>query len=271
MKQGEKDTLCVGSDFFDAFAESISCVGTPAFDVALLSSIQHLALVDHLTILTFQAAERFRMLGLASRTSVSIARSLTRDYVARDHVNDPNYDELIRTTRSKRVIFRRHDFGRLKASAYQRRFYTGVGIIDKVSFIWRANTIAYYVNLYRTIRTGPYAAEEARALAVLAKLIPSIVQLHGARLRLDTEIMRRHQPDLTARLVDLLGAKLAVQEAAVLSRIMMGLNTEGIASDLGLAPSSVITYRKRAYGKLGISTQAELFSRCLQAFPKLSI
>jgi hypothetical protein len=170
MRPKQKNALSVGSDFFDAFAESISCVGTPAFDVALLSAIQHLALVDHLTIITFQAIERFRMRGLASRTSVSIARSLTRDYIARDHVNDPNYEELVRKTRSKRVNFRRHDFGRLKATAYQRRFYTGVGIVDEVSFIRHTNT----VTLYRTIRTGPTRQTKCARLRFLPSSFPAL-------------------------------------------------------------------------------------------------
>jgi DNA-binding CsgD family transcriptional regulator len=30
--------------------------------------------------------------------------------------------------------------------------------------------------------------------------------------------------------------------------------------DLGVALSTVLTYRKRAYGKLGVTSQAELFA-----------
>ncbi len=48
------------------------------------------------------------------------------------------------------------------------------------------------------------------------------------------------------------------------------MNTDGIASDLGVKPTSVITFRKRAYAKLGITTQAELFARSLQVFPEIA-
>jgi len=50
----------------------------------------------------------------------------------------------------------------------------------------------------------------------------------------------------------------------------MGMNTDGIASDLGVKPASAITFRKRAYAKLGITTQAELFARSLQVFPEIA-
>ncbi|OWY08896.1 hypothetical protein B6V74_09505 [Thioclava sp. F42-5] len=42
--------------------------------------------------------------------------------------------------------------------------------------------------------------------------------------------------------------------------ILSGRKSEGIAPELGIPHSSVITYRKRAYGKLGISSPTGLFA-----------
>ena len=66
----------------------------------------------------------------------------------------------------------------------------------------------------------------------------------------------------------MLDAGLTPREEAVLGRIVSGISTEGIALDLDVKPSTVITLRKRGYAKLGIATQAELFARCLQALPR---
>jgi DNA-binding CsgD family transcriptional regulator len=49
----------------------------------------------------------------------------------------------------------------------------------------------------------------------------------------------------------------------VLARALAGLTSAGIALDLRISLNTVLTYRKRAYGRLGVSSQAELFSRCL--------
>ena len=38
------------------------------------------------------------------------------------------------------------------------------------------------------------------------------------------------------------------------------MTVEGTALDLGIAPTSVATYRKRAYQKLGITSQNEIFA-----------
>ncbi|MCY0151317.1 LuxR C-terminal-related transcriptional regulator [Hoeflea alexandrii] len=35
-----------------------------------------------------------------------------------------------------------------------------------------------------------------------------------------------------------------------------------IAGELGLSPATIVTYRRRAYGKLGISSRGDLFALC---------
>jgi DNA-binding CsgD family transcriptional regulator len=60
-----------------------------------------------------------------------------------------------------------------------------------------------------------------------------------------------------------LGAGLTEREMAVLARLVSGLTTEGCALELGLRPCSVATYRRRAYQRLNISSQSELFALLL--------
>lgn len=54
--------------------------------------------------------------------------------------------------------------------------------------------------------------------------------------------------------------QLSQREAHVCARILYGLSTIGTALDLGIGEESVMTYRKRAYRRLGISSQRELLS-----------
>jgi DNA-binding NarL/FixJ family response regulator len=72
----------------------------------------------------------------------------------------------------------------------------------------------------------------------------------------------------TADFVALLCDRLTAREQQVLTALLRGTSSEGIATQLDLKPSSVITYRRRAYAKLGIATQAELFALCLGVVPK---
>jgi DNA-binding CsgD family transcriptional regulator len=257
----------------DAFAAAVGAIGTLAFDENLLKAVNSVVTVDHLTVLTYRANEKLQTLSVASRLDLSQARSVTRDYVEHHHVFDPNYPDIIKLSRSRsrRIIVRRHDRSRLSTKAYQKRFYATKRIADKVSYLWRLGDVAFYVNLYRTLRTGQYAEHELRKLREIALIVTSLVRMHGGRKRLEAALAAGDLRELAARLVELLEQRLTAREQAVLSRILMGMHTEGIALSLHVKPASVITFRKRAYAKLGITSQPELFARCLRVLPRLPI
>jgi DNA-binding CsgD family transcriptional regulator len=67
---------------------------------------------------------------------------------------------------------------------------------------------------------------------------------------------------LAARL-NVRDGRLTVRESDVLSRVMLGVSSEGIALDLGIGLNSVLTYRKHACARLGVSSQVELFALCI--------
>lgn len=55
---------------------------------------------------------------------------------------------------------------------------------------------------------------------------------------------------------------LSDREREVCRGILSGKKAERIAADMDVAPSTVVTYRKRAYEKLGISSRTSLFELC---------
>lgn len=57
-------------------------------------------------------------------------------------------------------------------------------------------------------------------------------------------------------------AMLSDRERAVCLGMLEGKKAEQIAADLQVAPSSIITYRRRAYAKLGINSRGSLFAIC---------
>jgi DNA-binding CsgD family transcriptional regulator len=59
------------------------------------------------------------------------------------------------------------------------------------------------------------------------------------------------------------GDRLSNRETAVCAHIIAGHSTESIALNLGVSPHSIATYRQRAYAKLNISSQNELFLQLL--------
>ncbi len=58
---------------------------------------------------------------------------------------------------------------------------------------------------------------------------------------------------------------LSPRELQICEGIVLGKSSTAISLELGIAQSTVDTYRRRAYVKLNISSQNELFSLCIQA------
>jgi DNA-binding CsgD family transcriptional regulator len=244
-----------------AFAEAVSAAGSARFDAALLAALRSVAPVDHLTALVLPEGGVLRAVAVASALDRSAARSLTRDFVARRHVEDPILREFLATRRRRRTVLRRHDRARLPSADYAERFFGRAGIVDKLSVLWRDAGGCFYVNLYRDRRSGRFSEAEARAVGATAAMIASLVRLHAGRLAPGDALPRAG--GRAAHVPLLLDERLTPREAAVVAGILRGQPAEGIALDLGIAASSVVTFRRRAYAKLGVSGRAELFARAL--------
>jgi DNA-binding CsgD family transcriptional regulator len=57
---------------------------------------------------------------------------------------------------------------------------------------------------------------------------------------------------------------LTPREQEVCRHILSGFSSEAISQGLGISLHSTLTYRKRAYERLGISSQNELFAIVLR-------
>jgi DNA-binding CsgD family transcriptional regulator len=51
---------------------------------------------------------------------------------------------------------------------------------------------------------------------------------------------------------------LTLRERQVCARAVVGMSVEATALDLGIAKTSVLTYRQRAYHRLGVTSPIEL-------------
>ena len=142
-----------------------------------------------------------------------------------------------------------------RAACYQRP-----NVSDRLSLLLQpAGDIWLSVNFYRDSAQGKFAAGEIAAIETLAPLFAHGVQ-HHYRLNGQPQqgagpmmlaSLRRHCPELSKRELD------------VLRGVLEGATAVEIADAMGLQPSSVITYQKRAYKRMGISSQRQLFALCM--------
>lgn len=144
---------------------------------------------------------------------------------------------------------------------YRRQCYESIGIGERACIlvrVGRAQSLA--VNLYRDQAAGPFSALEIECLIGIAPLIAGCVQRHYA---LDIDGESSFRGAVTDGLAQLC-PQLTLREREVVQRILDGMTTERIADDLHIRPTTVITYRTRAYEKMNVTSRRELFAAVLR-------
>lgn len=139
---------------------------------------------------------------------------------------------------------------------FRRRFFDQPGIIERVSIVQHADEGWRVMNLARHESDGCFSDREIDALVGLACLVLPMLPLARGKVatarqlsvvQLEERFAGRY-PALTNR------------ERQVCARAAIGMTVEATALDLGIAKTSVLTYRQRAYQRLSITSPFELSS-----------
>lgn len=242
----------------------VSSLGTERFCSDLLSYVGNLGTVDHAAVIRFDASEHARVTTSATRESLRINGYHVRDaYERRFFRADPNRAAWGNAPSDSGALVRRLRPGSIADESYRFHCFDLPALVDRLSLITAHRGMLYCVNLYRCSHSGPFSDEEVAAVQQCSPLLASLAVKH------DELTHRNPLPhDRTARVADLVRRlaaarkKLTRRELEIAARIIAGMSSSAIALELDIAPSSVVTYRKRAYGKLGISAQNELFALC---------
>ena len=134
---------------------------------------------------------------------------------------------------------------------YRRVFFEERGIVERVSVLQRCETGWRGVNIARHRRHGPCSEADISTLAGIAQLILPIVDHH-----FDWQASadwRNALSDMEVRFEQGFPA-LTERERQVCARAAVGMSIEATALDLGIGRSSVLTYRRRAYGRLHVTS-----------------
>ncbi len=133
-----------------------------------------------------------------------------------------------------------------------------IGKRQRIMICEQKANASYCLRILRSAQRESLSEPQVEYLRLIAHLLISFVARH-------VDLFER-KPNLTPALTSLeeiqscvIGATdLSRREGEVCARILYGLSSCGIALDLGIGKESVMTYRKRAYQRLGIGSQREL-------------
>lgn len=191
---------------------------------------------------------------LASSSELGDAGARVSEYARRFYRRDPA--AVARRAALPNSGFRvRIPADAIAASDYRRLCFDRPRFAEKICFGWRGADQALIVSFYQRRTDGTQPADMAQ-LGALAQI--AVTGL--------TRLAQPHAQPAIAEIEDRLRARwpvLTARECQVCARTLTGTTARMIGCELGLAPGTVLTYRQRAYQKLGISRAADLLGDLL--------
>ena len=241
-------------------AAAVLAIGRPTFSQVLMATLRRLADVGHCMVFTFDGECSTRC--LLDIGNIPIGADLGVAYAGHFHLADPNREMIFKERKNALPIVLPTFARRMYGQTYRKIFFEDSEIVDKFATAIWVESSCFYVNFYRTTAQGRFARAQIERLMQLAPAIGAAVARHF-------QDQAAPERDPFGKLAGLFASRapltrLTEREKEVCLRILAGFSSEAISTDLGIGLHSTLTYRKRAYEKLGISSQNELFAIALR-------
>lgn len=262
-------TRCAGSLPADRVAGLLAAIGqgdVSAFAGEVLKTVGGAARAAQCTVFAYEFGNRPRTVSVADHRGGRFLKDVADQYIQLYYALDGNQPIVcgeplgFNAERDGSVLFHRQHSGEIAHEGYRRACYDKPRVSDRVALLMRPEAgIWLSVNLYRGREQGLFSADEIDTLQSVAPILALAAKHHYALAgqhrqgtpQLMLSRLRSRCPDLPKRELD------------VLRGVLDGHSADEIAETMGIRPSSVVTYRKRAYRRLGINSQRELFSLCI--------
>lgn len=236
---------------------AVLAIGRPEFPTVLIETLRRQADVGHCMV--FSLTREGAASCLLDAGNIPIGNDLGAAYAGQFHASDPNRDALFEGKARAAPILLPAFAPRMYSARYRKIFFQDSGIVDKfATAIWVEGT-CFYVNFYRIASQGRFSPVQLERLQTIAPTIGASVARHFQ------ETTPRSDQDIAALFATRAPlSELTAREQEVCRGILAGLSSEAISQQLGISLHSTLTYRKRAYDRLGISSQNELFAIVLR-------
>ncbi len=268
-----------------AFRGVAAAIGTPDIDTAISNAICTAVKADRLHVYdisrtrtastlhsswnSLRAIDRLHVYDInrarttnrrkSTWSSRSALDRLNQLYISRLSAHDPVQEAVEMTAHKGAQSLLRFSADNIDNLEYRDRFFDSVGIHHRMSLVCQKSDSWLVVSLGR--QEGAFSEEEGSIISGLTLFMDPLLERHHelAAVRTESgfdveELERRFaqaHPDLTER------------ERQVCARTVAGITAEGAGIDIGITTHTVLTYRRRAYAKLGVVSASELSSRVL--------
>jgi DNA-binding CsgD family transcriptional regulator len=237
------------------FCDVMKALGTSGYAQSCLSLLQKSLSAEHWALFRFRSGSPLKCLATASIHHKAAALENIDRFVVHCHNVDPSVKAA--SKQMSRATLTKLDISDIDDAQYRNCFEL-TRVRERLSlFSWIGNDL-YQLSAFRGPQSNRFTQPEMSFFAALAEILLVIAQKHevlldwqrGAPCHLDVKGVER--------LLKMRSPSLSTRESEVCARAVIGKTIEGTSLDLNIRRTSVITYRQRAYQKLGISRTTEL-------------
>lgn len=257
-----EDSLSTGAQPFSQIADVIRVVGTSDFGRSLISMLGDVCNAEHCTVFKITEKSPSEVFAV-SRDGSDTAHRQSSLYLAGSFWRyDLPMARAMESAGLNRTTFDRSEIRSIPNRQFRDLIYGNTHIRDRILLCGRSAENLFGISVLRTEASANNYEENENDLFKLRELCGVLISLLSKHISL-IDNMGRLSRALTsmAEVEETLNRstfRLPKRETEVCVRILYGMSTLGIALDLNISEETVVTYRKRAYQRLGIATQREL-------------
>ena len=188
-------------------------------------------------------------------------------YLAGPYLLDPLYQLALSDAKPSMCRFRDTTPDRFHSSEYFRQYRERTHLVDEMDFLLGISPDSTVVMVVGRMEKR-FSRSELNRLRLIEPIIRSAMQkvwdgFSGHRPS-DSRDQGMHQR-LTTCFENFGETTLTQREREITQLLLRGHSSKSIARELGIAPGTVMVHKRNLFGKLGITSQYQLFSRFIDA------
>ncbi len=249
------------------FRTLVDSLGSNSFGTSFFSFLNAFIDIDDCTVFVLPRNDDPTCLIAEGKSNRAVvARHAAEEYVSHYYARDANINRLREELRGRMTALRYVHRDSISDSVYRAKFYDEIDIQEKISVLARFDGGYLYSNFYRSTNHDHFDDGQIAVVREISRFALSCLKKHLGFIGHTHNLGdRENRLQAVYRLLTMReGAQLTAREADVCARIILGFSTTAISLDLSITENTVSTLRKRAYERLGICSQNELFALCLE-------
>lgn len=242
--------------FVSGIANLVDDIGSDRFEASLSSVCSQVLHCHHLTAFTFSGKQDPQHIGLFANDRGEEAKRAAQKYEVEHWRSDPSnfFLEHKKAPRARlAVALSRAD---ISNQSFLDDCYTGTDVGHRLSVVSRVDGNLIKISFHRREKFGEFNENTIDSILENTEILTSIILKHAELRRMHG--LGRSEQEIFETALETYYPGLTKRERCVCSLIAIGLSSEAIALTLGISINTVLTFRRRAYSRMNISTQNEL-------------